>query len=274
MEKLEILLGVLGLDEEPMGIMYTDEAPAEGVSPKPGILPSRERELADEIDWWALFKNFNCALGVIWRARKKKTAAYFSANRFGCPGASFWLGFNKPQTETIIQYVSTGIPDGMPGELYGSSPEAVGNAFASVDPRWAPGKYLVIKPISMFKDGEKPELAAFFARPESLCGLHQLVFFLTEDAEAVASPWAAACGALIAWPLHYLERGKTRAVVGGWDPSARKFLKTDELSFTIPWTLFEQMLDRCGESFLSTSTWEGVQKKIVRSRRAWGEERG
>ena len=31
---------ILGLDEDPMGIFYTDEKPAEGFSPKPLDLPS------------------------------------------------------------------------------------------------------------------------------------------------------------------------------------------------------------------------------------------
>jgi len=35
-------LEVLGLDEEPMGIFYTDEKPAKGFSPKPMDLPTRE----------------------------------------------------------------------------------------------------------------------------------------------------------------------------------------------------------------------------------------
>ncbi len=41
-------------------------------------------------------------MGHIWRARKKQSIAYFSAEQFGCPGGAFWLGFNKPQAETIM----------------------------------------------------------------------------------------------------------------------------------------------------------------------------
>ena len=92
-----------------MGIFYTDEQPAEGFSPKPMEMPTREKEAKNEIDWQSVFGQFSCAMGHIWRARKKKTTAYFSATQFGCPGGAFWLGFNKPQTETIIHYVSTGI---------------------------------------------------------------------------------------------------------------------------------------------------------------------
>jgi len=61
-------------------------------------------------------------------------------------------------------------------------------------------------------------------------------------------------------------------VLGGREPSARKFFKTDELSMTVPYGMFTRMLDRFEESFLMTKTWSIVRKKIARSRRTWGEE--
>jgi uncharacterized protein (DUF169 family) len=271
LEKLGLFMGILGLDEPPMGLFYTDTKPEKGFAPEPASLPTREREERNEIDWQRIFSGFSCVVGKIWLARKKHTAAYISAEQFGCPGAAFWLGFMKPQTETIIHYVSSGVPDRLPGERYCESPEELRRIFAEVDPRPAPAKYCVFKPVDLFEPEESPEVVVFFARPESLSGLHQLTAFVTNDPEVVASPWAAACGGIGTWPLKYLSQGKTRAVVGGWDPSARKFFKTDELSFTVPLAMFQQMLDRFEESFLTTDTWQTVQKKIERSRRTWGE---
>ena len=109
LKALPPFLETLGLGEEPMGIFYTDEQPAEGFSPKPNELPTREKEIKNEINWQEVFGQFSCVMGHIWRARKKKAVAYFSAEQFGCPGGAFWLGFNKPQAETIINYVSTDI---------------------------------------------------------------------------------------------------------------------------------------------------------------------
>jgi hypothetical protein len=120
-------------------------------------------------------------------------------------------------------------------------------------------------------EGLSPELVIFFSRPEPLCGVHQLCTFVTNDPEVVVSPWSAGCGSIAAWPLHYLNIGKNKAVIGGWDPSARKFFKTDELSFTVPFQLFCDMLNRYGDSFLTTKSWHTIQKKIARSRKVWGE---
>jgi uncharacterized protein (DUF169 family) len=138
MKALPQFLETLGLDEEPMGVFYTDEKPAEGFSPKINELPTREKEMKNEINWQEVFSQFSCVMGHIWRARKKKAIAYFSAEQFGCPGGAFWLGFNKPQAETIINYVSTGIPNWTEGELYCDSPDALRRIFEYVDPRPAP----------------------------------------------------------------------------------------------------------------------------------------
>jgi hypothetical protein len=58
-------LEILGLDEKPMGIFYTDEKPQEGYSPKPLDLPTREKEIKNQIDWQAIFGQFSCVLGNI-----------------------------------------------------------------------------------------------------------------------------------------------------------------------------------------------------------------
>ena len=265
------LLDTLGLAEEPMGLFYTDTEPEDGFTPKPMPTPTREREQAGEIDWQEVFGNFSCVMGNIWRARKKGTRAWFSAERFGCPGGAFWLGFMKPQTEAIINYVSTGTPGRMEGELYCDSHDTLRQVFADIDPVPAPGRYCVVQPLSLFKADEEPRFVIFFARPEILCGLHQLAFFVTNDPEVVASPWAAACSGLATWPLRYESLGQTRAVVGGWDPSARKFLRPDELSFTVPLAMFRDMVERWDQSFLAHKTWKTVQTKIAKSKRVWGE---
>lgn len=271
MKTLPQFLEILGLDEEPMGLFYTDAKPAEGFSPQPNDLPTRQKEMKNEIDWQRVFGEFSCVMGHIWRARKKGATAYFSAEQFGCPGGAFWMGFNKPQTETIINYVSTGIPNWTTGERYCDSPDALRRIFEYVDPRPAPHRYCVVKPIGKFSGDEVPELIAFFTRPESLCGLHQLAAFVTRDPEVVVSPWGAGCGNVVVWPLHYLSKGQNRAVIGGWDPSARKFFKSDELSFTVPYKMFLDMVDGFNDSFLMTKTWGTVQKKIERSKKAWNE---
>jgi len=117
------LLEALGHPEEPFGMFYTDAEPKDGFVPKEGATVSYEMEQRGELDLAALWQNWSCVMGQIWLARKKKTAAYFEAKRFGCVGGSFYLGFHKPQLEMIAHYVSTGIPGMSHGERYLPSPE-------------------------------------------------------------------------------------------------------------------------------------------------------
>ncbi|HKK34280.1 MAG TPA: DUF169 domain-containing protein [Desulfomicrobiaceae bacterium] len=266
-DRMKQLCSRLGLSELPMGVYFTGREPESGFTPQVLESPSREREQRGEVDWPAVFQGFSCVMGHVWRARRKRSRAWFSAEQYGCPGGSFWLGFHKPQTEAIIHYVSTGIP-GLGGELYCESPDRLRQAFEAIDPEPAAAQYCVVEPLE-FLDAP-PELVTFFARPEAMSGLHQLAFFVTNDLHAVVSEWGAACTGMFTWPLKYKAMGREVAVVGGWDPSARKYFKADELCFTVPWSLFTKMTDRFEESFLSTKTWDKQLKKVELSNRTWG----
>ena len=271
-ETLSALLESLGLSEEPYGIFYTDIEPTEGFAPTVGQPLSLELEQQGKVDFQEIFKNFSCVLGKLWLARRKNAAAYFEAGRYGCPGGSFYLGFHEPQLDFITRYVSTGIP-GTPvhGERYLSSPEVARRFFTDIQARPAPARFCVFKPLSHFSTSERPELVTFFARGEVLEGLCNLAAFVTDDFEVVATPFGAGCSFMVTWPLHYLAQGKPRAVLGCGDPSARKFMKPDEMTFTVPFVLYDAFLARWRESFLVTDTWDMVKKKIVKSKEAWGE---
>lgn len=270
--QLEPLLEALGLQEPPMALLYSQDPPPDGFHPQAGDLPTKAKEDQGAIDWGAVFGGFSCVMGNIWRARKKHTLAWMSAGHFGCPGGAFYLGFLKPQTDMICAYVSSGIPGAMEGERYVSDPASCRQLFETVDPLPAPAPYCVFKPLDLLQPGEAPEVVIIFARPEVISGLHFLTAFVTNDIHGVTTPWGAGCSHIVTFPRQYLAQGQLKAVIGGWDPSCRKFLKTDELTFAAPWPLFRLMLERWRDSFLTTPTWSLVQKKIARSARAWGEE--
>ncbi len=266
------LLEILGLLEEPLGVHYTELEPQGGISPQPYTLPTAEMEARGEVDWEETFANFSCVIGNIWRARKKGVPAYFDQERFGCLGGAFFLGYLKPQLEHIVHYVSTGVPGILEGECYLETPEVTRRFYETIDPRPAPARFCVFKPLSQFTADEEPEVVIFFARPESISGLNQLATFVTNDFEVVYSPFGAGCASILTWPLKYLQWGLLKAVLGGWDPSDRRFLKPDEITFTIPNEMFRRMAARWQESFLTKPAWATVRKKIELSRKKWGEE--
>ena len=268
--RMQALCQALGYDEEPFGFHYTDTPPPDALMASPCVLPSRQDEVEHRVDWESINTHFSCVLKYVWRARVQGGSAAVSRERFGCLGGAFFLGFNKPQLEGIVHYVSTGIPGHMEGEHYVASPEACRKFFhEDVDPLPATATHAVFKPLSQFAEGETPLVVQFFARPEVLCGLHQLVMYITGDPHAVASPFGAGCTNLVSWPLRFLAQGIPKAVLGGWDPSARPWFKPDELTFSVPHAMFQTMLARWEHSFLTAHAWKAVVKKIEKSRRTW-----
>ena len=71
--------------------------------------------------------------------------------------------------------------------------------------------------------------------------------------------------------MKHLHQGRQVAILGSFDPSCRRFVKPDELSFAVPHSMYRQMLERWEESFLKRETWTTVRKKIARSRKAWAQ---
>lgn len=264
----------LGLDEEPFGVYYDDIKPENAFGPKPGVPISREMEEQGQVDMQEVFKTFSCVIGNIWLARKKKRAAYISSEEYGCLGGVFYCAMIKPNLKFIEHYVTTGFEGTpIPGERYLPSPESMRAFLDRVSPRNPPGKYCIFKPLSQFTEDDKPEFVIFFARPEVLSGLFTQTTFATGDVDSVASPFGAGCTNVLAWPLYYKEQGVEKAVLGGFDPSARKFLKTDELTFTVPWSLYQKMLKTLPESMFNVGdTWPIVRKKVDRSAKKWGEK--
>lgn len=266
------LLELLGHNEEPLGIHYTNQKPEGAFGPRPGVAFSREAEEAGTLDWQKAFADFSCVMGNIWLARKKKRAAFISFEECGCMGGGFYTGMYTPYLETNIAYVSTGYPGTpMEGEHYLDSFASMRAFMEDCDPRPAPGKYGIAKPLSLFTGAEEPEIIVFFARGEVLTGLHSLCCYAAGSHLAVVSPFGAGCTGIYTWPLTFLRRGEEKAVLGGMDPSARKFMKTDEMTFAVPLVLYRKMLDRMEDSALTRHTWQGVRKKVVKSRRAWDE---
>ncbi|BBO74222.1 hypothetical protein DSCW_16390 [Desulfosarcina widdelii] len=274
LEETQTFLEHLGLNEEPFGVYYDDVKPKKAFGPKTGVPISRESEEKGQVDMQEVMKTFSCVIGNIWLARKKKCAAFISTEEYGCLGGVFYCSMMKPNLRFIEHYVTTGF-EGTPvqGERYLPSPESMRKFLEKVDPRKAPAKYCIFKPLSLFSDNEEPEFVIFFARPEVLTGLFVQTTFTTGEVDCVASPFGAGCTNILAWPLYYKEKGLEKAVLGGFDPSARKFLKTDELTFTVPWSLYQKMLKALPESMFNVDgEWTSVRKKVDRSAAAWGEK--
>lgn len=266
------LMELLGHDEMPFGLHYSNKKP-EGFGPKQGELFSRAREEEGKIDWQNASKHFTCLVGSLWLARKKRKAAWISHEECGCMGGGYYAGVYGPYLERIVHFVSTGVPGtDMEGEHYLPSPESMRAFLEDCKPTLGRGTYCVLKPLDQFTQEESVLSVTYFARPEVISALHSLTGYAAQSHNAVVSPFGAGCTSIVGWPLVYEQQGKECAVLGGFDLSARKFLKTDELTFSIPIHLYQKMLEVMEQSALTRHTWKGVRKKVAKSKQAWNEK--
>ncbi|HEY3397379.1 MAG TPA: DUF169 domain-containing protein [Armatimonadota bacterium] len=245
MNRAELIAGThelqrkIGLRHAPLGFFYADDEP-EGFQP-----PSSNR---------------GCIVAVLSRARRGEVV-YFTAETVGCGGGGTFLGFCAPQAG-IAEFISTGIPGKTAGERYKASPELARAGFERHPAPAATGRFAVFAPLSLVPEDREPEVIIVFAGADELAGLVFLAGFGRED-DAVISPFASGCSALVARPREEARRGLPRAVLGLFDPSARPCVPPDELSFAAPRALWEEMVAGAAASFLSTETWSRVRRRIA-----------
>lgn len=107
-----------------------------------------------------------------------------------------------------------------------------------------------------------PEVVIFFANPDVLSGLFTLATFDNNAPDAVIAPFGAGCTSIIYYPYREHIEKRERAVIGMFDPSARKCVKENVLSFALPIEKFLKMIDEIEDSFLTTPTWQIIKKRI------------
>jgi hypothetical protein len=273
-QKTARLLELLGHNEEPFGVYYSDVKP-EGFGPKPGEIFSREREEAGLIDWRRCRETFCCFFRNIWLARKKGQSAWLSHEQCGCLGGGFFTGLYGPYLDFGVSFVSIGEPEShIEGEHYLPSKESMRTFLDDISPPPATGHYCVLRPLKSFSSEKPPLTVTFFTRPEVLSGLYSLAMYATGDHNCVVTPFGPGCGEILAWPIVYQKRGQEKAVIGGFDISVRKFLNTDELTFSVTLNLYRKMLAVMEPSALTRHSWALNRKKVLKSEGVWSAAKG
>ena len=202
-----------------------------------------------------------CFIGVLSRVRQGAPLS-FNSDSIGCGGGKRFLGFTQELRPNFEFFLSCGIPGQMEGERYKKSPELVLEAVKNMPKLEAPAPFITWKRWDKLEESEEPEVVVFFATPDVLSGLFTLANFDQEEPHGVVAPFSSGCGAIVTYP--YLERAtdRPRAFLGMFDVSARPFVPKTRLTFAVPMQKFAQMVKNMDESFLTTSSWGKVKKRI------------
>lgn len=121
--------------------------------------------------------------------------------------------------------------------------------------------WTVLAPLSAVEDAE-PEAVVFLVNADRLSALVTLANFDRRDQEGVRVLFGAGCAQSVLYPLAEQIKGGNLCYIGLTDPSARKCVSADILSFSAPWSRFLELEAAADESFLHTETWEVISRRL------------
>lgn len=206
----------------------------------------------------------HCLIANLIKVRMGKTV-FFDVDTIACAGGRRYLGFSHTLRPDFEYFLSCGMSGKMDGERYKKSPLLVKELMAKMPEFKATKRFIVFKRWDLIEEGEEPEVVIFFATPDVLSGLFTLAGFDESGDNTVIVPFGSGCSSIVQRP--YLEKDlpNPRCVIGMFDPSARPYVPANTLSFSAPMNKFSLMIDNMEESFLITSTWSKINKRIIQS---------
>ena len=189
-------------------------------------------------------------------------ALRFDVQSIGCFGGKRYTGFSTATMPNFEYFLSCGIPGRLEGERYKKTPELVKEWIGQVPELRAPARFIVFKRWDLLEEIDTPVVAIFFAGPDVLSGLFTLANFDVAGPNGVFAPFGAGCASTIQYPYFEGQSDSPRGVLGLFDVSARPFVSSDTLTFSVPMGQLQRMMDNMDDSFLTTESWHTVQRRI------------
>ena len=182
----------LGLDNLPVGMMYTENRPSNAIGFKS--------------------KGNGCILPLIFQSTKGKTIA-IDQDTTGWNCSAFYLGYQDWIFEGIECFLSDGKVNGRSGERFIKTEKQAKAFVERFRPESLNRKVTLFKPLTAYMEDEEPELVIFFVNPDQISALVYLLHFRApERDDLVVTQFISGCGSIITLPMKLKNEGKKQAV--------------------------------------------------------------
>jgi len=211
-------------------------------------------------EWAEKPKGWNCIICELAKVRNGSSLIY-NAERITCGGGKRYLGYTDKLRPGFEYFLSCG-NEKIDGERYLQSPELVKDFLKFQKTLPVAGMNLIFKRWDKLEEPDEPDVVIFFATPDVLSGLFTLANFDQAEPNGTFTPFGSGCSSIIHYPYIESLTERQRAVIGMFDPSARKCVPGNTLSFAVPMKRFTKMIGYMEECFLITDTWKAVRKRL------------
>lgn len=199
-----------------------------------------------------------CVISLLAAAAGGETT-WVSRDTVSCVGGRVGTGFCAPDPEQMGLHLSAGGP-AVGGLFYKQTPE-LAQCYVRQLPGIAAGQVLVMKPLDDVAPEEPVEAVVFLVAPDQLSGLVTLASYDQPVQDTVQIKFGAGCVQALLYPLADGEAGRNTCTIGLTDPSARRWVGREELSFALPYARFLELEEKAAESFLSKGIWQWVRDR-------------
>lgn len=122
--------------------------------------------------------------------------------------------------------------------------------------------YFNLARINRIESFDGKEVVLFLATPDLLSGLAAWSFFDNAADDSVSTIFSSSCGSTFTFATLENRREGRRTFLGGFDPSVRSHLDTDELMFSVPMSRFTEMYATMRHNCLfGTHAWQKVRER-------------
>lgn len=205
---------------------------------------------------------WGCVVAMLNTSANKGITAAFSDKTVVCKGARAGMGIEPFETGVIEYFLSIGGKGSKKGEFYKQNPELALDYIESM-PEYQTNHYLVFTPLCNL-DAELEENldgVIFLVNADQLSGLVTLSNYDRKTLDNTTITFGSGCAQSILFPFS-AENTKQQCYIGLTDPSARKCISGETLSFSIPWIRFQEMEAVAEESFLTKETWRTISNRL------------